>query len=181
MIDGFPRSIGQAKYFEQHVVEAGTVLFFDVNQEVMTQRCMKRAETSGRADDNLDVIKNRVQVYFDESVPVVNYYKQFGKVRHIDASGTIAEIYSQARESALPECFFMLGPKACGKTTVSRRVAERTNMQHVDFVKYLIDNGLYGQDNETITQQFIKYLNQIHAKRVVLENSHKTSSRLNIS
>lgn len=116
------------------------------------------------------MIKNRVQVYFNESVPVVTYYQKFGKVRHIDASGTIAEIYAQAREAALPECIFMLGPKACGKSTVSQKMAERTNMMHIDFVKYLLDNGLYGQDDETVIQQFIKYLNIIHPKRVLVEN-----------
>jgi adenylate kinase family enzyme len=151
LIDGFPRALGQAKYFEQNVVEATNVLYFDVDQETMTQRCMKRAETSGRSDDKIEVIKNRVQVYFNESVPVVEYYKQFGKVRHIDASGTINDIYAQAREGSLPEVFFMLGPKACGKSTVSQRVAQRTNMLHVDFIKFLLDNGLYGQDDETVT------------------------------
>lgn len=40
----------------------------------MVERCMKRAETSGRSDDNAETIKKRVQNYFDTSYPVVEYY-----------------------------------------------------------------------------------------------------------
>ena len=60
----------------------------------MLQRCMKRAETSGRSDDNPETIKTRVQNYFDQSLPVVDYYRKFGKVRHIDATGSIADVYA---------------------------------------------------------------------------------------
>ena len=122
MIDGFPRAIDQAEYFEQNVMEAYQILFYDVPQELMIQRCMKRAETSGRKDDNAETIKVRVQTYFDQSMPVVNYYKKFGKVRHIDATGSIAEVYAQTKQAILPQCMFLLGPnwgwnrpKASGK------------------------------------------------------------------
>ena len=50
---------------------------------------MKRAETSGRSDDNAETIKTRVQNYFDQSLPVVDYYKHTGKVHHINALGSI--------------------------------------------------------------------------------------------
>jgi adenylate kinase family enzyme len=60
----------------------------------MQQRCMKRAETSGRADDNAETIIARVQNYFAQTIPVVDYYKKFGKVRHIDATGSISEVYA---------------------------------------------------------------------------------------
>jgi len=60
LIDGFPRAVDQAMYFERHVVEAFQVLYYDVPQETMLERCMKRAETSGRSDDNAETIKTRV-------------------------------------------------------------------------------------------------------------------------
>jgi len=65
LIDGFPRSVEQAVYFEKAVMEHHVTLFYDVPQELMLQRCMKRAETSGRSDDNAETIKVRVQNYFD--------------------------------------------------------------------------------------------------------------------
>jgi adenylate kinase family enzyme len=42
------------------VIETQQVLYYEVPQEVMLERCMKRAETSGRSDDNAETIKKRV-------------------------------------------------------------------------------------------------------------------------
>ena len=55
---------------------------------------MKRAETSGRADDNAETIIERVKNYFAQTIPVVNYYKKFGKFQNIDATGSISEVYA---------------------------------------------------------------------------------------
>lgn len=63
---------------------------------------MKRAETSGRDDDNAETIKKRIQQFFDQSLPVVDYYKRFGKVRKIDATGGISEVYAQSKDAVLP-------------------------------------------------------------------------------
>jgi len=83
-------------------VETQQVLFYDVPQELMIERCMKRAETSGRDDDNAETIKKRIQQFFDQSMPVVDYYKRFGKVRKIDATGSISEVYAQSKDAVLP-------------------------------------------------------------------------------
>jgi len=98
---------------------------------------MKRAETSGRADDNEETIKTRVQNYFDQSLPVVDYYKQFGKVHHINATGSIAEVYAQTKKAILPQCMCVLGPKCSGKTTVGVAMGKRTNMKLVDFNSFV--------------------------------------------
>ena len=108
----------------------------------MLERCMKRAETSGRADDNAETIQKRVQNYVDQSYPVVEYYQKFGKVSKIDATGGIGEVYAQSRTAVLPQTMFLLGQKASGKSTVARKMAERTNMQHMDFPKWVLDAGL---------------------------------------
>lgn len=102
LIDGFPRALDQAKYFEENVLECQTCIFYDIKQEVMVERCMKRAETSGRSDDNEVTIKNRIQKFFDESVPVVDFYRKFGKVRTIDASGGIGEVYAATKQALMP-------------------------------------------------------------------------------
>ena len=84
------------------MIETQQVLYYEVPQEVMLERCMKRAETSGRSDDNAETIKKRVQNYFDQSYPVIEYYKKFGKVRKIDATGDISQVYAQTKEAILP-------------------------------------------------------------------------------
>lgn len=136
-------------------MEVFQVLYYDVPQELMQQRCMKRAETSGRSDDNAETIIKRVENYFTQTVPVVDYYKKFGKVRHIDATGTIPEVYAKSKAAVLPQVMFMLGPKASGKSTIGSTMAARTNMKLVDFNHFVSSNGLEGQDDETITTHFI--------------------------
>jgi len=54
---------------------------------------MKRAETSGRSDDNEETIIKRFQNYVDATKPVVEMYTKFGKVREIDGSKDINTIY----------------------------------------------------------------------------------------
>jgi len=68
----------------------------------MVERCMKRAETSGRSDDNAETIKKRIQQFVDQSIAVVEYYSKFGKVRKIDATGSIGEVYAQSKDAVLP-------------------------------------------------------------------------------
>lgn len=131
---------------------------------------MKRAETSGRSDDNAETIKTRVQNYFDQSLPVVHFYKKFGKVRHIDATGSISEVYAQSKASVLPQCMFILGPKASGKSTIGASMASRTNGRLIDYNQFVQNHGLEGQDDETVTSQFIQFLAKSTTPRLILEN-----------
>jgi len=84
------------------VVEAHQILYYNVPKEIMEVRMKKRAETSNRSDDKDDVIKKRIQNYFDQTLPVVDYYKKFGKVNEIDATGGIAEVYAATKRAVLP-------------------------------------------------------------------------------
>jgi adenylate kinase family enzyme len=65
---------------------------------------------------------------------------------------------------------FTIGPKASGKTTIAQKVCERTNANHCDFIKFQLDKGLYGQDDETVTQHFIDHLAAQHSRRIVIES-----------
>ena len=139
----------------------------------MLERCMKRAETSGRSDDNAETIKKRVQNYFDQSYPVIEYYKKFGKVRTIDATGDISSVYAQTKDAILPQTMFMLGPKASGKTDIATNLANRTNMTHINFDKFIADNELSQEDDETVTMSLIQKLAKEIKPRVILENFPK--------
>ena len=109
---------------------------------------MKRAETSGREDDNAETIKKRIQQYFDQSMPVVDYYKRFGKVRRIDATGSISEVYKQSKDAVLPQTIFVIGPKGSGKTTISKNLSDRTNAAYINFVDFKKANGLKDKGDE---------------------------------
>jgi adenylate kinase len=94
ILDGFPRSIEQAKALHDMLGRRGTdidaVLEFRVSEDELLQRLKGR----GRADDTDDVILNRMKVYRDETAPLLEYYRD--KVKTVDAIGTVDEVFARA-------------------------------------------------------------------------------------
>jgi UMP-CMP kinase len=83
LIDGFPRKMDQAVKFEEVVVPSKLVLFFECPEEVMLKRLLKRGESSGRVDDNIESIKKRFAVFADTSMPVIEAYEKQNKVKKV--------------------------------------------------------------------------------------------------
>ncbi|KAI0049676.1 UMP-CMP kinase [Auriscalpium vulgare] len=94
LIDGFPRKMDQAEKFEQDVCQGSLVLFFTTTEEVMLKRLLKRGETSGREDDNIESIKKRFVTYRDQTMPVIEYYAKEDRVAEIDSSPSVDEVYA---------------------------------------------------------------------------------------
>ncbi|KAK9452678.1 UMP-CMP kinase [Dipodascopsis uninucleata] len=93
LIDGFPRKMDQALKFEEDVAVSEFTLYFDCTEEVMLQRLLKRSETSGRSDDNIESIKKRFKTFVDTSMPVIDYYKSKDKVITIPCEKSKEEVY----------------------------------------------------------------------------------------
>jgi adenylate kinase family enzyme len=70
-------------------------LFFDAPNETLTTRLLKRGETSGRTDDNLESIKKRLDTFKEASLPVVNYFEKDGRVKRVLADGEIEDIFAE--------------------------------------------------------------------------------------
>ncbi|KAI0842186.1 uridylate kinase [Hypoxylon sp. FL0890] len=85
LIDGFPRKLDQALKFEEAVVPAKFVLFFDCPEEEMERRLLERGKTSGREDDNAESIRKRFRTFVETSMPVVEYFEKQNRVVKIDA------------------------------------------------------------------------------------------------
>lgn len=84
----------------------------------------------------------RLKNFNEASKPVVEMYKKFGKVKWIDAFGSVNDVYEKTRAAMLPQIFFLIGPKSSGKTTLGSALAERSNMKMLNFEKFLKENGL---------------------------------------
>jgi UMP-CMP kinase len=95
LIDGFPRKLDQAVFFEETVCVSEFTLFLDTSEEVMEKRLLKRGETSGRDDDNAESIRKRFRTFVETSMPVVDAFEAQGKVIKVEATGTIEEVYSR--------------------------------------------------------------------------------------
>merc|ERR1711892_671915 len=74
LIDGYPREIAQGEEFEKEICPCSKILYFQVSDETMTARLLKRGESSGRADDNLETIAKRLNTFHQHSEPVMAHY-----------------------------------------------------------------------------------------------------------
>lgn len=103
IFDGFPRTIDQAKALDTLLQKRGSevhaVVGLDVDDEELIDRLLKRGLESGRSDDNIDTIRERLNVYHNVTSPLREYYNQAGKYHHIHGSGTVESIYHNIRSS----------------------------------------------------------------------------------
>ncbi|NPA37945.1 MAG: adenylate kinase [Chlorobi bacterium] len=99
IFDGFPRTLNQASELKNMLSDRGTaisaLLFLDVPHEVLIERLLKRKSIDGRADDTMEVIENRLRVYQQQTAPVVEFYRKQGKLRTIDGTGSVDEIFNR--------------------------------------------------------------------------------------
>lgn len=97
ILDGFPRSVEQAKALHEMLERRGTdidaVLEFRVSQDELLERLKGR----GRADDTDDVILNRMKVYRDETAPLLDYYHD--ELKTVDAIGSLDEVFARALQA----------------------------------------------------------------------------------
>lgn len=103
VFDGFPRTIPQAEalaeLLRKHGTELHAVIGLEVPEDELVERMLKRGKETGRADDNEETIKNRLDVYHNQTRPVQNFYKQAGKYIPIKGTGVVDEIFTDiARE-----------------------------------------------------------------------------------
>ncbi|KAL2010094.1 hypothetical protein VTN00DRAFT_5901 [Thermoascus crustaceus] len=97
LIDGFPRKVDQAVFFEETVCPSALTIFLNCPEDVMLQRLLKRGETSGREDDNVESIRKRFRVFEEQSMPVVHNYEKQGKVVSVEAVGSVEEVYERIK------------------------------------------------------------------------------------
>lgn len=102
IFDGFPRTIPQAvalkKLLEERGTELHAVVGLEVPQDELVQRMIKRGRDTGRADDNLDTIKNRLQVYHNQTSPLRDHYMAQGNYHAVDGSGDVERIFSDIKK-----------------------------------------------------------------------------------
>lgn len=94
ILDGFPRNLSQAaaldRLLEGRPLDA--VVEFVVEEEAVVGRLLRRAEIEGRSDDTEEVIRRRLEVYHEQTAPLVDYYLERGLLLQVEAMGEIEEI-----------------------------------------------------------------------------------------
>ena len=65
------------------------MLYFECSADTMTARLLKRADTSGRVDDNEETIKKRLDTFFTQTLPVVEHFEEKGNIHKVRAMITM--------------------------------------------------------------------------------------------
>jgi adenylate kinase len=103
LFDGFPRTIPQAKALKTMLNERGTdisvLIDLQVDDEELINRLLERGKTSGRTDDNITTIQQRLDVYHTQTAPLATYYISEGKHKAIKGVGNIEEISLRIAEA----------------------------------------------------------------------------------
>ena len=94
LLDGYPRTLPQAKTLEGILRESGQQLDAVVMVDVPVDELVRRSLLRGRADDTEEVIRERQRVYREKTEPLIGYYRQLGVLREIDGHLPVDEVTS---------------------------------------------------------------------------------------
>jgi adenylate kinase len=101
VLDGFPRTIEQAKALDGILAKLGIslnhVINFAVPDDELVERLLGRAAQEGRSDDNPESIKNRLQIFKDKTQPLISYYQDKKILRDIVGTGSTQEIAEKVK------------------------------------------------------------------------------------
>jgi adenylate kinase len=103
VLDGFPRTLAQAEALDRVLAEIDrgeltVVLDFEVGDDVALQRLLGRAGIEGRSDDTPDKIKHRLDVYHEQTEPLIEYYRTRGLLVPIDAEQSVDDVFAEVQQ-----------------------------------------------------------------------------------
>jgi adenylate kinase len=101
ILDGYPRNVAQARDLDEFLGSIGRpvdeALQIDVDIEGVIARIAKRAAKEGRSDDGEETVRHRMDVYAEQTAPVVDYYARQGILSRVLGDGTVDEVFQRIR------------------------------------------------------------------------------------
>ncbi len=100
VFDGFPRNISQAKVLDDSLnkisLKLNSAILIDVNFDILEGRIRSRISESDsknkRQDDNVETLLNRIEVYKENTFPIVKYYEEKGLLSRVDGMNSIEQV-----------------------------------------------------------------------------------------
>ncbi len=106
VLDGYPRNLVQANALDALLRKLGQpvdiAVQLDVDTELLIGRLAGRAQAEGRADDSPEAVRNRLKVYDDATAPVVDFYRNTGRLACVDGVGSMDEVFSRILSTLAP-------------------------------------------------------------------------------
>ncbi|WP_133000470.1 adenylate kinase [Luteimonas arsenica] len=99
ILDGYPRNLAQAAALDALLERIGqpmdAAVQLEVDNELLIERLAGRAQAEGRADDNPESVRKRLQVYDEQTAPVIGFYRDAGKLGVVDGVGSLDEVFAR--------------------------------------------------------------------------------------
>jgi adenylate kinase len=103
VLDGFPRTAVQAEALDAKLEEIdrslSVVFEFQLPEKVALERLRRRAGEEGREDDNEEAIRTRLQLYHEQTEPLIEYYRSRGILVGIPADRSVEEVFAEIQKA----------------------------------------------------------------------------------
>lgn len=103
ILDGYPRNVAQVAELDAILTEFGIsvdgALEITADNDIVTERLLKRAEIEGRADDTEPVIRHRLAVYAEQTAPISAVYSERGKLVEVDGIGQVEDVTARLEKA----------------------------------------------------------------------------------
>ena len=106
ILDGYPRNLAQAAALDRLLQDLGqkfdAAIQLAVDNEQIIERLAGRAAAEGRADDTPDSVRHRLNVYDEQTAPVIEFYRAQGQLTVVDGVGSLDEVFNRIVEALAP-------------------------------------------------------------------------------
>lgn len=101
ILDGYPRNLAQAEALDELLERLGRpvdeALQIDVDEEQVVKRIAHRAAEEGRSDDTEEIVRHRMEVYAEQTAPLVDYYARRGILSRVLGDGSVEDVFQRIR------------------------------------------------------------------------------------
>lgn len=102
LLDGFPRTAAQAEALDSMLdtfdAPLTAAIVLAVDEDELVRRLLGRAQQEGRSDDSEATVRTRMEVYREQTQPLIDYYQRRGKLRRVDGMGSVEDVFARIIE-----------------------------------------------------------------------------------
>ena len=173
LISGFPNNLEEAQFFEQNICNIELILKFTATKET----CLRNLNEIPGSKINEEELGKKYDETMNNFNTITEFYSTYSIIREIDCNQSIDNINSLLRQNLYPIIYSIIGKRYSGKTTLSKILKEKTNIEIIDFNEFLIKNSsnkkkqiINEKENELIVNKLILKLRQMRNIRVLIED-----------
>ena len=138
----------------------------------------KKGKTSGRSDDVEETIRNRIQNFNKISMPVLDFYRKYGKIYNVDTTKTVEEVHASIIPSLNSHLIFFYGPPSTGKTTIAKILCEQLNYFYLNLEEFFTFHNLH--DDISKSNKLLEFFDNTSEKNFIIDSFFENKSQCSI-